>query len=338
MQTTTLNTVTLSEFTDLVEKSFIVYQNKVQPVAKQIFIFSNEAANTGDTRRFDEVDTETFGRLKRQGMKASKTSVGVGYNKTMIAKRIAREIDITWEHRRYNKYPEVTGLLTSLNSFCEQRAELDLTHRLTFCSSSTMTDMDGDSVDLTAGDGLPIVYAAHTLKYSSSTWRNRVANDPAFSRGALESAEALYNTDILSNFGERRVIKPNAIITSDDPNTCNTVKQFLLSTADVDQANAGVVNVYRNKYRHIELPYLATTAVGANDSTKKRWWFLGAIGMGVNGLQAYYGVWEGANMKSPTAGGNGEDPSTDNWTYGTRMSYGIVFVSARGLVGSLPNS
>lgn len=338
MQTTTLNTVTLSEFTDLVEKSFIVYNNKVQPVAKQIFIFSNEAANTGDTRRFDEVDTETFGKLKRQGMKSSKTSVGVGYNKTMTVKRIAREIDITWEHRRYNKYPEVTGLLTSLNTFCEQRAELDLTHRLTFAGSSTYTDMDGETVDVTAGDSLPIVYASHTLKYSSTTWRNRIANDPVFSKGALESGEALYNTDILSNFGEKRVMKPNAIITGDDPNTTNTVKQFLNSTADVDQSNAGVVNVYRNKYRHIELPYLATTASGANDSTKKRYWFLACIGMGVNGLQAYYGVWEPANMKSPVAGGNGEDFSSDNWAYGTRMSYGIVVVTARGLVGSLPTS
>lgn len=338
MQTTLLNTVTLSEFTDLVEKDFIMYQNMVKPVAQQIFISDTMAANTGDSRRYDEVDTETFGKLKRQGMKASKAAVGVGYSKTITVKRIAREIDITWEMRRFNKKPEVIGQLTSLKQFCPQRTELDLTHRLTFCSSSTMTDMDGETVDLTGGDSLPIIYAAHTLKYSSTTWRNRVANDPAFSRSALEAAEALFNTDILSNFGERRVLTPNVIITGDDPNTCNTVKQFLSSVADVDQANAGVVNVYKGKYRHIELPYLATTAAGVNDATKKRWWFLGAIGMGINGLQAYYGEWEATNIKTPTVGGNGEDFSTDNWTYGTRKSYGIAVVSARGLVGSLPTN
>jgi len=336
MQTTLLNTVTLSEFTDLVEKSFITYNKKVTPASQELFINQDMAAHTGESKRFDEVDTETFGKLKRQGMKAQKANVGVGYNKTMTVKRIAREIDITFEHRRYNKFPEVTGLLTSLNEFGPQRAELDRTHRFTFAGASSMVDMDGDTVDLTAGDSLPIVYATHTLKFSSSTWRNRVSSDPDFGKAALESAEGLFNTDILSNFGERRVMTPNVIITGDDPNTVNDVKQFLNSTTEVGQSNSGVINVYKSKYRHIQLPYLATTALGANDSSKAKYWFLASIGQSVNGLQAYYGVWEPAHMQSPpNEGNNGEDRSTDNWTYGTRMSYGMCFVSARGLVGSL---
>jgi hypothetical protein len=65
MQTTLLNSVTLSEFTDLVEKDFITYQKMVSPVAQQIFITDSMPANTGDSRRYDEVDTETFGRRKR---------------------------------------------------------------------------------------------------------------------------------------------------------------------------------------------------------------------------------------------------------------------------------
>lgn len=338
MRTTLLNTVTLVEMNDLIRKSFVMNQQMVKPVASQIFINADLTANTGNTKRFDEVDTETFGRLKREGMDAAKASVGIGYNKTMTFKRIAMEIDITWENRRYNEDQQVTGKLTNLSHFAEQRTELDLAHRLTFCASSTYTDMDGDTVTVTGGDSLPIVYATHTLKYSSTTWRNRVANDPVFSKSAIQAAETLFNTDILSNFGERRIITPNTIVTGDDPETVNNVMQFLQSTSDSEQNNAGVVNVYKAKYRHLVLPYLATTAVGANDSTKRRWWFLAGIGQGVNGFQAYYGVSEATNLKTPSAGNNGEDAHNDNWTYGVRKSYGIVVVSARGLVGSLPTS
>lgn len=254
----------------------------------------------------------------------------------MTKKRIAMEIDITQEMRDENRYPEVGSLITNLNHFCPQRIEIDLSHRLTFGSATTYTDMDGDSIDLTVGDGLALFSAVHTLKYSSTTYSNRVSGDPIFSRGAIEAAEILTVSNILSNFGERRVIMFNAIITSDDPNTVNAVKQFLGSDTDVDQNNPGVLNPYRGKYRHIILPQLATTATGAYDSTKRRYWFLAAIGLGVNGWQSYYGVWEEPHLKNePTEGSNNVDFSRDIWTYGTRAGYGIVCVSGRGIISSL---
>ena len=338
MRTNLLNTVTLSEFTDLVEKDFITFQQMVKPVAAQLFIERSMEAHTGDSRRFDEVDTETYAKLKREGENAKKGSVGIGYNKTMYAKRIALEIDITWEMRRYNKKEQVVALLTSLKHYCPQRMELDLTHRLTFCTSTSYTDMDGQTVDVTGGDGLAVVYSAHTLKFSSTTWRNRVSGDPTFSKSALESAELLARTNILSNFGERRVMNFNTIISTDDPGTVNDIKQFLKSTSEVGQTNPGVINVYQNKYRHVILPYLATTAVGAYDSTKRQWWGIVAAGQGILGWQAYFGIWEAPNLKTPKEGNNGEDFHNDNWTYGTRASYGIVVVSGRGLIMSCPSS
>lgn len=199
--------------------------------------------------------------------------------------------------------------------------------------------MDGDTVDVTVGDGLALLSSVHTLKFSSTTYSNRVSGDPIFSKGALEAAELLTVTNILSNFAERRVINFNAIITGDDPNTCNAVKQFLESTSDVDQNNPNVINVYKGKYRHIVLPYLSTTATSAIDTTKRRWWFLASVGMAMNGWQAYFGEWEAPHLKTaPTEGNNGEDTHRDIWTFGTRAGYGIVAVSGRGLVGSLPTS
>lgn len=336
--TTLLNTVTLSEFTDLVEKEFSMVSGLVEPMAAQLFISDDLSAHTGNTRRYDEVDTETFASDKQEGADAAKARAGVGYNATMTATRRAKEIDITWEMRRYNKSPEVTSRLVSLNHFCPQRADLDLTHRLTFATSTSYTDMDGNSVTVSTGDAVALTSATHTLAFSSVTYRNRVSGDPVFSQGALESAELLATSDIYNNFGEKRVLNFNTLITSDDPGTIRDVRQVLESTADVDAAHEGVLNTYRNKYRHVVLPYLATTATGARDATKRQWWFLAATGQGTMGWQAYYGTFESANLKTPAPGNNGEDVHNDNWTYGARCSYGIVALAGRGIIGSHPTS
>jgi len=332
---TFLSSVSFSQFTDLIRRSWVKTQSLIMPRAQELYIKDSIGKGQGNSKRYDEIDTETFGKRKYEGASAKKASIGVGYEVTMYKKRIAMEIDITQEMRDENRYPEVQSLITNLTHFAPQRIELDLTHRLTFSTSTSYTDLDGDTVDLTVGDGLSLLNSAHTLKYSSTTYSNRVSGDPIFSKGGLESAEQLTVSNILSNFGERRVMNFNAIITGDDPNTCNNVRQFLDSTSDVDQNNPNVINVYKGKYRHIELPYLATTATSAYDSTKRRIWFLGAINQGFNGWQAYFGVWEEPHLKEePTAGSNAEDTHRDIWTYGTRAGYGIVAVSGRGLIGS----
>jgi len=333
--TSWLNTVTLPEFSDLTKKQFTHLKEKVQPVAAQLFINESLTAYPNDQKRYDEVDTETFAKLKRQGEDARKARSGVGYNNTMTARRFAMEIEVSWEFRRYSEAyaGKVKADLMSLADFIPQRRELDLSHVFTFATATSYTDMDGTTVATTVGDDLALLSASHTLAFSSTTYTNIVSGNPAFSSGSLEVARNLFNTNILSNFGERRVITPNTIVTTDDETTVNSVRQLLNSTADLSAANAGVTNEQKGRYRHVVLPYLATTATGAYDSTKKRWWFLGATGMGEMGWQAYYGVFEEMNLKTPD-----ENVHNDNWVYGVRGSHGICVVSPRGLVGSTPTS
>jgi len=331
-----LNTVALSDFTSLVRLEWQEGPNMVGEAAKQLFISEDLASFTGNTRRYTEIDTETFAAVKEEGVDSSVASVQQGYTIDMTMRRFSMEITITWEMRRLNRYPDVTARLTSLSHFCPQRLELDLTHRLTFATSTSYTDRDGYTVNTVVGDTLALISASHTLRGTSTTYSNVITGTPQFSRGGIEMAEAQANTQILTQFGERRVMNFNTIVTSDDPNTVNNVKQFLQSTADVDQNNSGVVNVYKGKYQHVVLPYLATTASGAYDSTKAKWWFLVAANQGVRGWQAYLGIWEQPNLKTPAPANNGEDVHNDNWTYGARCAYGIVTVTGRGILGSCP--
>jgi len=335
---TWLNTATLPEFSDLVKKQFVFANQSVEPKAKQLFIYEDLLGSSQASKRYDEIDTETFAKLKREGENAQKARAGVGYNKTMYAKRVAMEIDVSWEFRRYGNEHQVKSDLKSLNGFVESRIDLDLTHVLTFCTSTSYTDMDGETVDVTVGDGLALASTVHTLAFSSTTYSNRVSGDPAFSQGALEAAETLAESEILSSFGDKRTMMFNTIITTTDPTTCRQVKQLLNSTADVDGAQSGLLNAHKGQYSHIALPYLATTALGAKDTTKKRWWFLAALGQGVMGWQAYFGMFEMPNLKTPSAGSNLEDGHNDNWSFGTRGSYGKCVVSPKGLIASCPTS
>src|SRR3990167_120675 len=327
-----LNTVSLNDFVSLVRIEWVAKQDLIRADAEQLFIVRDMGYNNGESDRFKEIDAEEFATLKREGQDASKSTVSFGYEKDMTVRRFAKEIDITWEMRRFNRYPEVTQRLTSLTTFCRQRMDIDLTHRVTFATATSYTDMDGETVATTVGDGLALVSASHTVTQSSTTYSNVITGNPAFSKGGLEVGERQGNTQIFDNFGNLKVIELNVIFSGNDPTVVNNIKQMLQSVSDVDQNNSGVVNVYKQKYRHVILPRLATTAAGAYDSTKKDYWGLAAVGQGEMGWQAYLGVWEQPNMKTPATGNNGEDFHSDNWCFGTRCSYGIVTVSPRGFL------
>lgn len=336
-QATFLSTIAFPELTDLVTRHFVSVGGFIVPNAKQLFITDTMGMGEGELKLIQEYDMTSYGRAKPQGVDAKKASFGIGYYITIQQKRIGMEAEITWEMRRYNKYQEVMSSIKALPNYCPQRVELDLTHRFTFASATSYIDLDGNTVSLVMGDGLALASAVHTLKFSSLTYSNRVSGDPLFSKGGLEAAELLTTTDILSNFGEKRVMNFNTIVTGNNPTIVNAVKQFLRSTSDNTQNNSGVVNVNQDKYRHVILTQMATTATGQIDSTKKNIWFLVAAGNGLEGWQGHYVEWEAMNL-TPSTVGNGTDVHKDIWYYNVRQSYNIGIVSGRGLIASLPTN
>lgn len=332
-QGTLLSTLTFPEFTDLVRHEWVAVRENIKRNARQLFI--EDAVASGSTKRYDEVDVETYADNKAEGANSKKAKTGVGYNVTMTAKTISKEVEITYEMRRDNRYAEVGTYITNLAEFCDNRMDLDLTHRLTFAGDTSYTDKNGTSVTTTVGDGLALASAVHTLAFSSTTYNNIVTGNPAFSESSLESALLIAATQIYSNFAEKRQMNFNTIITGDDPSTLRTVRQVLESTADVDAVQAGVKNVYMGRFNHVVLPNLATTAAGAYNSAKRRYWFLAATGQRLNGWQAYLGIWDAPFLKTPSIGNNGEDVHNWNWTYSTGARYGIATVSPKGLICSL---
>lgn len=330
------NEISLSDLTDLVRRNWTFMQNTLPRKAKSLFNPENIGAGNGSTKLIEEFDGETFAAYKPEGTNSQKAFVGAGYSKTMTARTFSKEIEITLEMRNDNRYAKVGQLIKDLTGFCDNRQDIDLTHRLTFATSTSYVDMNGETVDLTMGDGLALLSTVHTLAFSATTYNNRVTGDPAFSQGAYEAGLLIGTTQTYNNFGEQRHLNWNTIATGSDPGTVRTVQQLLNSMADIDAVQAGIVNVYKNNKRHIELPFYASTAAGAYDSTKRRWWSLIAVGM--DGWQAYVGDWISPTLKTPAPGNNGEDIHNYNWTYSAYCRYGVVVVSGKGFVGSCPTS
>lgn len=333
-ENTQLRIDSLKDLSDAVERMFVDNPKKITPKARQLFKLETVPQNTGSTRVMEEYDGMTFAKGKPEGVSVRKTKAGVGYTKMASLKRIGIEIDITYEMRTTGKYNKIKSDLIDLANFCTHRQELDLSHRFTFASAQTYVNMDGDVVDITTGDGLSLINNAKTLPFSSLTYSNRVSGDPVFSQSALETAETMMNTDILSLFGEKRVMNFDTIVTSDHTPVTNAVKTLLQATASISAPNEGVPNVYEAKYKHVVLPYLATTATGARDNAKKNYWFV----LSSSDWTGYLVEWEAERLVLPSAGNNMEDAHADVWSYGSRAGYDIVVVAGRGVIGSLNNS
>lgn len=321
-----LNTITLADFVALARTVWFKQKESLQQYARKSGLFVEDPVpqNSGNTRQYSEIDLQEYAKYKGQGDQAQRARVQQGYNKTLTLYRVAVDIGITYEMRSQNKYPEVVRRLTNLASLAENRMDLDLTHRFTFGTATSYTDMDGRTIDTTVGDEtLALFGTAHTLRGSSTTFRNRLANNPQVSKGALEGMEQLVVENTYNQFGEKVSMPFDIIWTSDDPNTINVVREYLQSTAAVEATNNGVVNVYKGKYKHVILPRLATTAAGAVDSTKRRYWGLASSMMS----SAYLAVHETPRLKVPSNLNAGEEFSTDDWNFGVRAGYGIAIVS-----------
>lgn len=304
-----LNTISLNDFVKLAEVIFKKGEMSVPQVMRNsgFFNVSSIPQNSGNTRDFSEIDLEEYADNKGESAQSERAKIQQGYTKSMTAKRVAKDIGISYEMRTQNKYQEVVKRLTNLGKLVANRMDLDLAHRISFMTSTSYTDKNGTSVSIDLGDDLALASSVHKVRGSSTTYRNILANNPRLSKGALQAARRLIVSDTINQFGEKTTMDFDVLWTTDEPEDIDMAQEILKSTTNRDQSNSGVINVDQGRYRHIIFPRVATDANGAVDATKKNYWGIYSTA----NSQAHLGIWEEARMKSPAVGNNGEDFSTD---------------------------
>ena len=229
--------------------------------------------------------------------------------------------------RKFDKYREIDKRMRQLGRSTAKRMELDCTHQFTFgMTAASYTNMDGETVSCATADTQNLFDSDHTLSDGTGTYANLLTT--AFGRAGLEAAETLF-TKFVDDNGNKVVVEPNTIITSDDPTIINSVKEFTKSTLVPDEAN-NAVNVYQGKYTHLVLPYLTTDANGAYSSTPKNYWMLAAKGS----TDAIMEISENPSFTAPSGGGNGEDFETDDWKFKSSAAYDLGVLDFKWICGS----
>lgn len=322
-----VNSATFSDFVANMKVVWLDAFEGVPRVAARLYRVKPSSEKITD---YSNLDMPRFASRKDEGDDSMLGTPTQGYRKTITKYRVSKIMPITWEMRKYDKYDEMVRTISGLGSLAANRMEIDMTHRFTFFASTSYTDMDGVTVTTTVGDGLALGSTAHTVTGSSSTFRNIVANNPTLSKGGLEAAELLFATQMINMAGEKVRPVPDTLVVADNPTYHNVALEYLNSTAAPDTDNAGVVNVYKGKYRLLVLYDWATTAAGVRDSTKENYWALAAL----KDTSAICEISEEPHLVAPSPGSNAEDFDDDNWKFKTSAAYGIEIVSPHWIVFS----
>lgn len=324
--------INTSNFSDFVANSTINFRrafDQFPKVASQMYDVENTGLVTGEE---SSLDGFSVAKIKREGGDFSYLDINQGNNKVWNVYEIGGMTKITWLMRTGNKYRVMNNRISNLGKSAAKRMEWDLTHRFTFGTATSYTNLDGDTVSTTTGDGFQLFYSAHAVTGSATTYRNIVANNPLLSKGGIEAAEKLFSTQMIDSNGETIQEVPDCLVTTNDPNTVNTALEYLKSTTAPDAGSDGVYNVLGNKYRLIVLPYLSTTAAGVYDSTKAKYWMLANL----MGTDAVCKVLSNPTMIPPTQN-DGKEFETMDWKFACHASYAIEIVRAQWVTLSKGN-
>lgn len=337
-QSTNLSTLERSEFSDIVNRIFILQNDEIMQGMSIDDVYKPYpmSEGKGSTIFLQEQDRDSFASLVSEQGRHPDARSGSGYSVELRLQRYAIKVSVSELERKTNKYRDIYQKIISVTDYIYKREVLDKTHRFTFGASETYTDKDGNVINIKVGDDKSLFNAAHTLAFSTETYSNILSTAPRFSQGALELALDKLKTNDVDNFNKPRSANDDCRICVMIPNfnhtLARTLDQLIRSTTDPDQENQGVKNVYENKVKKLPLKYLATNAAGEYDQTKREYWMVVAANaskssISSKGLEAYavelskeYNSWQ--------------DDDTRTWFYGADQYRDEAILNGKGAVAS----
>lgn len=330
--------MTVPAIQDLIKKSFMTSVAREAAAVRQVF-----HKDTGDwtvsVKRVQEVDRERFAEQKAEGQASAQRGIAQGYYKDIARKTVSVTRVVSGEAYQALKAHKLAEYAMNSGNDVVDKIELDMRNFLGYATGATSyVDNGGYTIDLTVGDGLSLFSSSHTLKYSATTYSNILSGNPVLTNAGLEAAEDFFAYNVMDNFGQRLSMKPNTIITSEKAIMKNRVARILRSDAPESiagtaNANSGVFNTYKNKYRHLVVEF-DVTSTNATNSNLSFYWFLASLGGSEEtSLQAWYISWMSPMVAAA-------EVNQDKWTlsYTARACYGIGAVSGKGIVVSKATS
>lgn len=321
------------QLVDSVNRMFGNYQQNYKPVlqSQPFIIKETKPMYSGTSTIFAErIITSQYANQVPEGEPADTYPAQTGYEKAAYIEYYKKNISITRTMRVAGKENEIQDNIRSLIEAPTDRLELDLAHRFANAWSTSYTNKDGISVDVSMGDGLAMISASHTLTGVATTFSTQLTGNAAFSKSAMELGQQIGQRNTYNNLGENVEFKATHVVTTDDAVTVNQVKELLNATANPTSDNANTYNVYKNAVQHVIVPRIATDANGQRSTSKEKYWFL----VDSNLSSFYLTILEQPYLRTPSNVSTAVDFLTENLNFLSGVSYGIAVVSARGIVGS----
>lgn len=285
---------------------------------------------TGNSREYSSVDIERYASETGYGESAQLMKFQQGYSKTLTMVRFALDVAFFWQDLHQSKDTTTNTKIKNMADVIPNRIELMLAHHFSFSASTSYTNREGKTVDVSMGDTYAMGYSAHTLTGSTSTYRTIVAGNPQLSRGCIEALEGLFRTDSYNELGQNNSssMQPDTLLMTRDPNTMNTARILNMSGADPIQANSGVINPLQGKYRLIFNDNIGTDANGNIDSTKSKYVFL--IDSKSAQMSCKFAVQDPAHMMPPSTAENDANRS-DKIVFGVRGSMSSCIIDSKAI-------
>lgn len=235
-------------------------------------------------------------------------------------KRTARR-KITEDLLEFSKYPQVDAMLREVGGKLWRGYALDLCHRFTFAFDTSYVDRDGETVSTLGGDGAALIADTHTMN-DGSTYDNKLT--ARLSESSMEDAEDLAQAFIDHN-GNLVTPMLDTLITGTHASTSHMAER-LVGQPDQTDTDLRNMNVYRGKYRHIELPFLDTNASGGKNTAKSRFWFLTDSSLKNNLI---------ASVRAfPDPEAPSKDPDNNSVQFKAKMWYDLGHLDGNWIVGS----
>lgn len=241
---------------------------------------------------------------------------------TQVKRTVRRKI--TEDLIEFNKYDRIGQLLRKTGSKLLRGYALDLSHRFTFAFDTAYTDRDGRSVSVVGGDAASLCADTHTLN-NGDTYDNKTTG--RLSESSLEDAEDLGNAMVDHN-GQQVMPEFTTLITSRHASTMHTATRLVSQPMQLD-TDLHNISVFKGQYRQVTLPFLDSTAAGAKNTAKSRFWFLvdDSLAKGEGHLIA--SVRTMPNPEEPTV-----DPDNNTVQFKGKMRYDIGHLDSHWIVGS----
>lgn len=175
-----------------------------------------------------------------------------------------------------NKYREIEMGMRDLGETLFKTRARDATHRIgTYAFSTSFTDSEGNTVNSGVANATTEAIFADTHTMATGGTYDNLLADTALSYTSLQNLEDL-TVDFIDEDGFRVPwggMSEKVLLTTDDVANVHNAKRLTTQEYELSAAERDI-NIFRGNTRHLPLFFLNTTATGAVDTTKDKYYII----------------------------------------------------------------